>query len=100
MVNGIVSLISLWYCNLNSHPLASVPCSPEDTVASQWHKRILSDFSLELEDRTAFSYQGCISRVSAGKWIGYLQPERQSLQRGKEREKTNRPPSISMGGLP
>ena len=62
-----------WYCNLNSHPQASVPCPPEDTVATQWHKRILSDFSLELEDRTASSYQGCISRASAGKWIGYFQ---------------------------
>ena len=39
-----------WYCNLNSHPQASVPCPPEDTVATQWHKIILSDFSLELED--------------------------------------------------
>ena len=96
MVNGIVSLISLWYCNLNSHPLASVPCSPEDTVASQWHKRILSDFSLELEGRTASSYQGCISKASAGKWIGYFPSERQSGQGEKKKKKTNRPLSISI----
>ena len=49
----------------------------EDTVAMQWHNRILSDF-LELEDQTASSYQGCISRASVGKWIGYFLSERQS----------------------
>ena len=37
-----ISLAAGWYCNLNSHP-------PEDTVATQWHKRILSNFSLELK---------------------------------------------------
>ena len=47
-----------WYCHLNSHPQASVLCPPEDTVAMQWRKRILSDFSLE--DQTASNYQGCI----------------------------------------
>ena len=30
-------------------------------MAMQWHKRILRDFSLGLEDRTASSYQGCLS---------------------------------------
>ena len=52
-----ISLAAGWYCNLNSHLQASVPHAPEDTVATTWHKRILSDF-LELEDRTASSYQG------------------------------------------
>ena len=32
----------------------------------QWHKGILSDFSLELEDQTAFSYQGCIQGPLSG----------------------------------
>ena len=71
-----ISLSAGWYCNLNSHPQASVPFPPEDTVATQWHKRILSNFSLELEDRTASSYQGYISRASVGKWIGYSPSER------------------------
>ena len=39
-----------WYFNLNSHPQASVPCPAEDTMAMQWHKIILSNSSLELED--------------------------------------------------
>ena len=42
-----IILTAGWYCNLNSHPQASVPCPPEDTVAMQWCKRILSDFSLK-----------------------------------------------------
>ena len=45
-----LSLAAGWYCNSNSHPQASVPCPPEGTVATQWHKIILSYFSLELED--------------------------------------------------
>ena len=65
------------YCNLSSHPQASAPCPTEDTVATQWHRRILSNFSLRLEDRTASSYRGCISRASVGKWIGYFPSERQ-----------------------
>ena len=59
-------------------------------MATQWHKRILSDFSLELEDQTASGYQGCISRTSVGKWIGYFPSERQWWQGGKQRKKTNR----------
>ena len=59
---------------------------PQRILATQWHKRILSDFSLELEDRTTFSYQGCISRASAGKWIGYFPSERQSWQGEKEKK--------------
>ena len=35
-------LAAEWYCNLNSHPQASIPCPPEDTVTMQWHKRILA----------------------------------------------------------
>ena len=73
-----IILIAGWYCNLKFHPQASVPFPPVDTVATQWHKRISNDFSLELEDRTASSYQGYISRVSAGKWICYFPSERQS----------------------
>ena len=71
-----ISLAAKWYCNLNSHPQASVPHPPEDTMATQWHKRILSNLSLELEDRTTSSYQGGISRVSVRKWIGYVLSER------------------------
>ena len=91
-----IILIAGWYCNLKSHPQASVPHPPVDTVATQWHKRILSDFSLELEGRTASSYQGCISKASAGKWIGYFPSERQSGQGEKKKKKTNRPLSISI----
>ena len=72
-----IILVAGWYCNLNSHPQARVPRPPVDTAATQWHKRILSDF-LELEDQTGSSYQGCISRASVGKWIGYFPSERQS----------------------
>ena len=61
-------------CNLHPHPQPSVPCPPGDTVATQRRRRILSNFSLE--DRTASSYQGCISRVSVRKWIVYFSPER------------------------
>ena len=43
-----ISLAAEWYCNLNSHPHASIPYPPEDTMATHWHKRNLSDFSLEL----------------------------------------------------
>ena len=46
-------------------------------MATQWHKRLLRDFSLELEDQTGSSYQGCISRASVGKWIDYFPSERQ-----------------------
>ena len=91
-----IILIAGWYCNLKFHPQASVPHPPVDTVATQWHKRILSDFSLELEGRTASSYQGCISKASAGKWIGYFPSERQSGQGEKKKKKTNRPLSISI----
>ena len=35
--------------SLSCHPQASAPCPPEDTVAMQWHKRILRNFSLEIE---------------------------------------------------
>ena len=67
-----IILIAGWYCNLKFHPQASVPRPPVDSVATQWHKRISNDFSLELEGRIASSYQGCISKASAGKWIGYF----------------------------
>ena len=53
----------------------------------QWHKRILSDFSLGFEDRTASSYQECISRASVRKWVGYFPSERQWWQGGKEKKK-------------
>ena len=45
-----ISLAAGWYYNLNSYLQASVPCPLEDTVAMQWHKRILSNFYLGLED--------------------------------------------------
>ena len=72
-----ISLAAGGYCNLNSHLQASVPCPAVDAVATQWHKIILSNFSLDLEYRTAFSYQGCLSRASVRKWIGYFPSERQ-----------------------
>ena len=53
----------------------------------QRYKKIFSKFSLELEDWTASSYQGCIPRASSGKCIGYFPSERQSWQGGKEKEK-------------
>ena len=74
-----IILIAGWYYNLKFHPQASVPRSPVDTVATQWHKRISNDFSLELEGRTASSYQGCISRASARKWMVYFPSGRQYL---------------------
>ena len=58
-------------------------------MATQWHKRILSDSSLELEELTTSSYQGCISREYVGKWIHYFLSERQWCQRGKEKKKKN-----------
>ena len=65
-------------------------------MATQGHKSILSDF-LELEDQTASSYQGCISRASVGKWIGYF-PSKDSDDR-EEMKKSNKLSSISLGGL-
>ena len=76
LVFSSIILAAGWYCNLNSHPQVSVPHPPVDTAATQWHKRILSDSSSELEDQTASSYQGCISKASARKWIGYFPSER------------------------
>ena len=63
----------------------------------QWHKRILRDFSLGLEDRTASSYQGCLS--GSGLVISY--PKDSDDREGKKKEKySNRHPSTFMGGLP
>ena len=47
-----IILAAGWYGNLNSHPQARImrEYPLEDTVAMQWHKRILRDSSLELED--------------------------------------------------
>ena len=69
-------------------------------MAMQWHKRILSGFSLELEDRTASSYQGCISRSSAGSGLVISHLKDSHDREEKKKKKTNRPPSISMAGLP
>ena len=91
-----ISLAAGWYCNLNSHPQASVPCLPEDTVVTQWHKRILSNFSLELEDQAASSYQACISRASVEKWFGYFPSKSDDWEEKKKEKKTNRP-SVFIG---
>ena len=56
-------------------------------MSMQWHKIILSNFSLELKDQTVSSYQGCISSASVGKWIGYFPLERQWWQGGKEKKR-------------
>ena len=55
---------------------------------------------LELEDQTASRYQGCISRASVGKWIGYFPSKDSDDREEKKKEKTNRPPSVPVGGLP
>ena len=97
-----IILAAGWYCNLNSHPQASVPCPPEDTVAMQWHKRILSDSSLELEDRTDLlpvikdASQGHL--LGSGLVISYLRNSHDREE--KKKEKSNSPRLISMGGLP
>ena len=62
----------------------------------QWHKRILSGFSLELEDRTV------IKDASQGRLLGselVISHLKDSDDR-EEKKKTRRPPSIYMGGLP
>ena len=82
------SLAEGWYCNLSSHHQASVPCPPEGTMDTKGHKRILSNFSLELEDQTASSYQGCISRASIWKWIGYFPSEKVMTGRKRKKKKT------------
>ena len=68
-------------------------------MAAQWHKRILSD-SLELEDQIASSYQAYISRASAGSGLVISHLKDSDDREKKKKEKTNRAPSISMGGRP
>ena len=68
-------------------------------MAAQWHKRILSD-SLELEDQIASSYLAYISRASAGSGLVISHLKDSDDREKKKKEKTNRAPSISMGGLP
>ena len=65
----------------------------------QWHKRIISHFSLESEDQTASRYQDGSQRCLSGSGlvISYL---KDSDDREEKKKNPNRPPSISMGGLP
>ena len=52
----------------------------------QWHKKISSDFSLELEDSTASSYQGCISGASgSGLAISHLKDGADREEKKKEK---------------
>ena len=68
----------------------------------QWHKRILSDSSLELEDRTDLlpvikdASQGHL--LGSGLVISYLRNSHDREE--KKKEKSNSPRLISMGGLP
>ena len=57
-------------------------------------QKILNDFSLNLEDLTASSYQRCISKASARKWISDLKDsdDREEKKKTKKTNKTNRPP--------
>ena len=73
-------LLSSGQCSLS-------PRHPKDTMAMQWHKIIFGNFSLELEGQTTSSYQGCISRVSVGKWIGYFPSENSDDREEKKKEK-------------
>ena len=95
-----IILAAGWYCNLNSHLQASVPRPPVGIVAKQWHKRILSNSSSKLKDRTASTYQGCISRASAGSGLVISHMKDSHDREEKKKKKTNRPPSVFMGGLP
>ena len=67
-------------------------------MATQWHKRILRNFSLELEDQFPV-----IKDASQGRWLGsglVISHLKDSYDREeKKKKKTNRPPSISMDGL-
>ena len=75
-----------WYCNLKSHPQASVPRPPVDTVATQWHKRILRDFSLELEDQTASSYPASQGHLSgSGLVISHLKDSHDREEKKKRK---------------
>ena len=71
-----------------------------DTVATQWHKRISNDFSLELEGEQL----PVIKDASQGRLLGnglvisHLKDSDDKEE--KKKEKTNRTLSISMGGLP
>ena len=67
-------------------------------MSMQWHKRILSNFSLDLEDQIASSYQGCILSASVKKWIGYFPSERQWWQGGKEKRKKKKKASFNFHG--
>ena len=69
-------------------------------MAKPWHKRILSDFSLELGDRTTSSYLGCILGHLSGSRLVTFHLKDSDDREEKKKEKTNRPPSVSMGGLP
>ena len=55
----------------------------------QWHKRILSDFSLELEDQTASSYQGCIQGPLSGSGLVISLLKHSDDREEKKKEKTN-----------
>ena len=55
-------------------------------MAMQRHKKISSDFSLELEDSTASSYQGCISGASgSGLAISHLKDGADREEKKKEK---------------
>ena len=69
-------------------------------MAKPWHKRILSDFSLELGDRTASSYLGCIlGHLSGSRLVTFHLKDSDDREEKKKNKQTNRPP-IFMGGLP
>ena len=66
-----------------------------DTVATQWHKRISNDFSLELEGEQL----PVIKDASQGRLPGSGLVI-SHLKDSHDREKRKRPLSIFMGGLP
>ena len=53
-------------------------------MATQWHKSILSDFSLELEDRSASSYQACNLKVICQE-VDWLFPMKDSHDREEKK---------------
>ena len=65
----------------------------------QWHKVILSNFSLALEDQTV-SNASQVHLLGSGLVISHWKDSDDREEKKKKKEKTNRPPSISMGGLP
>ena len=66
----------------------------------QWHKRTSSDFSLEIEGRTLPVIKDASQGLLLGSRLIISHLKDSHDREEKKKGKTNRPLSISMGGLP